>query len=118
MPASIDWSGASLEVDLEVDNEHESSLWLSNFDYTLDLEGTSVASGILDTFELAPIAEGADRGVVSIPVEIDFLDVGMGVYDALTSNSVDLGLSATTDVETPFGLIPMTVEREGSVSIE
>jgi LEA14-like dessication related protein len=115
---SVDWNGASFEVELEVDNEHLSSLWLSNFDYSLDLEGSSVASGVLDTFELEPVADGASKGIVSIPVEVSFLDVGMGLYDALTSSSADLELNATTDVETPFGIIPMTVERSGSVAIE
>ena len=115
---SIDWTGASFVVDLAVDNEHESSLWLSNFTYAIDLEGSPVASGILDTFELIPVAEGATKGTVSIPVDVSFLDVGMGLYDALTSDSVDLQLSASTDVETPFGIIPMDVERSGSVGIE
>jgi LEA14-like dessication related protein len=115
---SVDWSGASFDLELEVDNEHESSLWLSNFDYSLDLEGSPVASGILDTFELEPVGDGASGGIVSIPVDVDFLDVGMGLYEVLTSNSADLELNATTDVETPFGIIPMTVERSGSVSIE
>ena len=115
---SLDWSGAVLEVDVEVDNEHESSLWLSNFDYQLDLEGTSVASGVLETFEVQPVSDGGSKGIVSIPVEIDFLDVGVGLYDVLTSSSADLSLTASTDVETPFGIIPMTVDRSRSVDIE
>jgi len=115
---SLDGTSAIFEVELDVDNEHESSLWLSNFDYTLELEGSRVASGILDTFELEPVAEGASRGTVSIPVEIDLVDATIAVLDAVFSSSADLELSASVDVETPFGLIPMTIDRSGSVSIE
>lgn len=111
----LDWSSATIAVDLAVDNEHESTLDFTNFNYALALDGTSVGTGFLS--ELGAV-EGAETGTLSVPFTIDFLDAGTAIYEALTSGEVDVGLQATTDVLTPFGAVPLSVDESGRVDID
>ena len=47
------------------------------------------------------------------------LDVGGQVWDALNGNgNLRVGLGATTDVETPFGVLPLAIDEAGDVQVE
>ncbi len=116
--ASFDPIGmtASVEVDLGVDNEHASSLFFEAFDYNLSLGGNQVASGLIG--DLGEI-EGATNGTLVLPVDIDLLGVGTTVYEARAGNgNVAIGLDAGMDVDTPFGLLPLSIDETGNVSVE
>ena len=106
-------SGIELAVDLDIDNDHGSTLWFNDFDYTVSLAGTEAASGLLDLGGVA----GATLDTVALPITIDNLGVITAVYDVLTGDSVRVGLDAVSNVETPFGVVPLTVDETGSVSI-
>ncbi len=108
-------TSATLALDLGVTNEHESSLIFENFDYALKLSGTSVADGVVDN--LGEVL-GAETGTLTIPFQIDFLDAGTAIYDAITSGEVQVGLQAATDVDTPFGIIPLSVDESGQVNVQ
>ena len=110
----LSFSEATIAVNLDVDNDHASNLWFTNFAYKLKLAGTKVGAGtIADLGEV----DGATTGSLSIPLTIDFLDAGYAVYEAISSGSIDIGLDATTDVETPFGLVPLTLDETGNVQV-
>ncbi|MCK6504289.1 LEA type 2 family protein [Myxococcota bacterium] len=111
----LDWSSATIAVDLGVDNDHESTLDFTNFDYALELDGTSVGTGFLA--DLGAV-DGAQTGTLSVPFTIDFLDAGTAIYEAITSGEVDVGLKAATDVQTPFGAVPLSVDESGRVSVD
>jgi len=105
---------AELEVDLGVDNEIGSTLFFQSFDYGLSLGGAPVASGLVPSFDVA----GATTGTVTLPVTVELLSLGAGVVDAiLDGGAVDVGLDATMDVDTPFGIVPLTIDESGQVSI-
>ncbi len=105
---------ADLEVDLGVVNEHKSSLFFDNFDYAMDLGGQSVASGLLQTFDV----EGDTEGTVSLPISIDLLTAGVTLVDAIIGRgNLDVGLAAGVDVDTPFGIIPLSIDETGRVQI-
>lgn len=110
----LSFTGATLALDLNVDNDHESNLDFTNFDYGLSLAGIDVAAG--EIADLGIVA-GATTGTLTLPFEVNFLDAGTAVYEALTSNSVKVGLSATSDVDTPFGLVPLSIDQSGSVQV-
>lgn len=110
-----DWSSATVAIDLNVDNDHESTLDFTNFDYALELEGTDVGTGFLA--DLGTV-DGAQTGTLSVPFTIDFLSAGTAIYDAITSGEVDIGLTAATDVQTPFGAVPLSVDESGHVEID
>ena len=111
----IDWTSATFEVDVNVDNDHGSNLWFRDFDYAIQLSGTQVASGLIA--DLGGV-DGATTDTFSIPIEVSFLEAGVGLYDALTSDRVDIGLDAATHVDTPFGVVPLHVDEAGQVSVQ
>jgi LEA14-like dessication related protein len=99
---------ATLALDLGVDNAHESSLFFEAFHYTLDLAGEPVVSGVVDN--LGEVA-GAQGGTFTLPIEVDLLKASLGIVDALTfQKPIDVGLVATMDVSTPFGVIPLDLD--------
>jgi LEA14-like dessication related protein len=106
---------ADIEVDLGVDNEHGSSLFFENFDYDLSLGGTRVAQGLIANLGEA---DGDAETGMSIPASIDLLNTGGAVWDALNGNgNLRVGLNATTDVDTPFGLLPLSLDESGDVEV-
>ncbi len=110
---SLTLSAIELALDLDIDNDHGSTLWFNDFDYTVSLAGTEAASGLLDLGGV----EGATLGVVPLPITIDNLSVISALYDVLTGDSVRIGLDAVTNVGTPFGVVPLTVDESGNVDI-
>ncbi len=125
--ASLDYETASIEIDLGVENEHESSLWFTNFDYDLGIDGVTVASGLIsDLGEVAgtsaEASAAASVGTLTLPVDIDLWSLGSAatdIYNALAGNSaLNLDLSASTDVDTPFGVVALSVDETGDISID
>lgn len=105
-----DFGDVDLEVDLGVDNEHESSLFFDNFDYGMKLNGQSVANGLVNTFDV----DGATEGTLTLPISMDLITAGLVLGDVLINGGkVDLGLSAAVDVDTPFGVVPLTIDEKG-----
>jgi len=111
---SLDWTSARLAVDLNVDNEHASNLDFRNFDYRVKMDGTTVGTGLLA--DLGSVT-GDSTGVLSVPLTIDFLSAGTAIYDAINSGQVNVGLAAGTDVDTPFGVIPLSIDETGNVQV-
>ena len=114
----VDWSDftARVNVDIDVINEHASTLFFNNFDYKLKLGGVRVATGLLpDIGEVA----GAERGTLSIPIDVDLINTGSTVWGALTGGgNLAVGLDANTEVDTPFGLLPLHVDETGNVDVQ
>jgi LEA14-like dessication related protein len=114
-------AGATLALDLDVDNDHASTLDFVNFDYAIELEGSTVAEGLVA--ELASVP-GASADTVTLPIELDFLEAGMGLYDAISASRIDVGLRARTDVliDTFEGLepleVPLEIDEAGRVDID
>ncbi len=125
--ADISLSTASIELDLGVDNEHASNLWFTNFDYGLGLNGATVASGLIDDLgEVAGASTGeasaASIGTLTLPIEIDLFSLGsagVDIYNALVNNEpLNVDLVAATDVDTPFGVVTLSIDESGDVSID
>lgn len=111
----IDITGATIAVDLDVDNEHGSNLIFSDFDYAIKLAGTNVGTGFIANLGTV---DGAETGTLTVPLTIDFLDAGTAVYEAITSDQVTVGLAAGTDVQTPFGPVPLSIDESGRVDVD
>jgi LEA14-like dessication related protein len=105
---------ADVEVDLGIDNALGSTLFFDRFDYGLTMSGTQVASGIVSAFDVA----GAETNTLTLPVTVDLLSLGVELVDTIvTGGSLDLGLAATMDVDTPFGIVPLSIDESGEVAI-
>lgn len=107
---------AELSIDLGVDNPHGSQMFFDAFAYNLDLGGDAVASGRIS--QLGGI-EGASEGTLTLPVVIDLIGVGAEVIQALTRRDpINMGLSATMDVDTPFGVVPLSIDETGNITVQ
>jgi len=108
---------ASLELDLGIDNDHFSTLFFSSLDYDLKLGGSSVADGLIA--DLAEV-DGANSETVILPINVNLLNVGTSVVNAITGNgALDVKLAATVDVLTPFTdlPIPLTIDEAGNLTV-
>ena len=109
----LDFTQAALEVDLGVTNEHGSTLFFDNFAYGLDIAGAPVATGLVQTFDV----NGDQDGVVTLPIVVNLLTVGTVVFDSILNKTpLNMGLNADVDVDTPFGILPLSVNEQGDVS--
>ena len=107
---------AELAVDLGVDNPHASTLFFDAVSYDLDLGGGAVATGSIREWGGV---EGATEGTLTLPVVIDLLGVGSEVVSALTQRDpLNIGLEATMDVDTPFGIVPLSIDETGNVTVQ
>lgn len=88
---SLSFSGATLQVVLEVRNDNGFALPPATLDYHLRLAGREVASGRAAT----PTVAGSGRGQLSLPVRLDFSRGGRALYDLLRSGEVDLGIDGS-----------------------
>ena len=111
---------ASLALDLDVDNDHGSTLLFENFDYELSLGGKKVGTGLVN--RLGEV-EGAESRTLTVPFDIDLLSAGQGVVKAITDRNqkLDIGLDAIVDVNLPFldnAVVPLKLDETGNVSVE
>lgn len=113
--ADLTFTTADIEVDLAVNNEHGSNLWFQNFDYDIDLGNNDVGQGIVSDLG---VADGATESTLTLPLQVDLVETGSAVYDILTGQQAQIGLTAGTDVDTPFGVIPLTIDETGNVTIQ
>lgn len=107
---------AKVEIDLGVTNEHASSLFFQDVDYTVKVDGEKIAEGLVP--DLGSV-DGATDGTVTLPLEVDLISSGSAAWDAIVNGEeADVGLLAEMDVDTPFGLVPLTVDESGQVQVE
>jgi LEA14-like dessication related protein len=115
---NLSFTSATLELDVEVDNDHGSTMWLENFDYALSLEGIEVGTGIIEDFAGV---DGATTYTVGLPLEVNFLDAGEAIYEALTGgDKINVKIEAATDVITPFEsyTLPLEISKSGRLSLQ
>ncbi len=97
---------ASLALDLRVTSEQASAIRFAGFDYGVKLDGTRVVTGKTSM----PSFQG--QGTLTIPLDIQLLDLGKSVVRAIKNKaSVQVGLDADVDVDTPFGMVPLKLSE-------
>lgn len=109
-------SSATLALDLAVDNDHASTLDFTDFSYAFELEGYDVGSGTVP--ELGAV-DGANTGILTLPLEIEYGGAGYAIYEILVggADNVNIGLAASSEVLTPFGTVPLAIDKSGRVSL-
>ena len=119
---SLSLSELRFNLVLDVDNEHASNLIFQRFSYDLQMGNASLISGIADNLE--EIVTGGDEStnpnrIVRIPIQVNSLSVISGLWDMLRGGQqMNIGFVATSDVDTPFGLMSLDIDETGDVSIE
>jgi hypothetical protein len=119
----LSWNEITLDLVMDVDNEHASNLIFNRFAYDLSLGGASTLSGVVD--DLEEVIHGGDSAVsnpnqkVRLPITIDSLSVIGSLWDLLRNGQrLNAQFAATTDVDTPFGLMELAVDETGDLDVE
>lgn len=107
---SIDGDSANFNLGLDVDNDHGSTLDFDNVDFAVKFGGVSVASGKEDTIGSV---EGASSRTLDIPFGVDYVDAA----SAILTGSTDVEFGADMDVDTPFGIVPLTLDENGDLKV-
>lgn len=109
-------TSATLDLDLDVDNDHASTLDFTSFDYAFSLQGDEVGTGEVE--DLGSV-DGATTSTLTLPLTIDYGSTGYALYELLIegSDNVRVGLAADTQVATPFGDVPLSIDESGHVSL-
>lgn len=110
----VDAADFNLEVD--IDNDHASTLDFTNLDFKVKFAGVQVATG---EEELFGSVEGATTRRLNVPFSVDYLDAIEAIAAAASGEKVKVDLNATTDVKTPFGedLVPLSIDENGDVKV-
>lgn len=111
---AADIDGVQFGLDMDVDNDHGSTLDFSNLDFQIDFAGLNVGGGNVETVASVP---GATTETVTIPFGIDYLDAIEALTAAASGEQIRVDLAADVDVDTPFGLVPLTVDEQGNVEV-
>lgn len=101
-------------LDLDVDNDHGSSLFFENLDFRLEFAGVEVGDGTLD--DGGEVA-GASSGTMTLPFSVDYLDALEAIAAVAAGEKLQVGLDADMDVDTPFGVLPLHVDESGNVEV-
>ena len=119
----LSWNEIKLDLVMDVDNEHASNLIFNRFAYDLSLGGASTLSGVVD--DLEEVIHGGDADVetpnqkVRLPITIDSLSVIGSLWDLLRNGErLNAQFAATTDVDTPFGLMEHAVDETGDLDVQ
>jgi LEA14-like dessication related protein len=110
---------ADLLMQLEVDNPNSFSLLLQELNYHLKLNGVEIAKGLIDK----PLdIKQSGSAVVTIPLSVDLLQAGIGLYSALLSRSgISYDLNGTLDAATQNAFIQrfqIPLNKQGSIKMQ
>ncbi len=114
----LSMSGAQLMMQLEVDNPNAFSLFLTQLNYDLKLNGFDVGGGqITRPVDLKQKGEG----VINLPVSLDFAQAGMGLYKALLGSGISYDLSGSMKASGSnpfFSGFSMPLNKKGTVGLK
>lgn len=111
---NIGASEVDFSLDVDVDNDHGSSLFFQNLDFELDFAGVKVGGGVVDD---AGEVAGATTRTVNLPFSVDYVKAIEAISAAMSGDKLRVGLDANMDVDTPFGVLPLHVDETGDVEV-
>jgi LEA14-like dessication related protein len=104
------------EILLSVENEGGSLISLRSIDYNVSLGNKPVSSGSLDRL---PAVGAASTETVSLAVTMNLAGLGSALVSSLIAKKhQELALKLSLQVETPFGLLPLTLEKGQTLPLE
>jgi LEA14-like dessication related protein len=107
-------SQAGFVLDVDVDNDHGSALDFANLDFKVKFAGAQVGVGEQDEFGTV---EGATTRKLQVPFAVDYLDAAEALIALADGEPLRVDLKATSDVTTPFGVVPMSIDEDGNVDV-
>lgn len=107
---------ADVAVQFNVDNDHGSTLFFDSFDYTVHLAGNEVGTGLIGSLGQV---DGATIDTFTLPLTVDLFSLGDAGWQHLVNRTpLDARLTADMDVDTPFGILPLSINEQGNIAVE
>ncbi len=105
---------AGFALDIDIDNDHGSALDFANLDFNVKFAGAKVGAG---TKETLGTVDGATTRRLSVPFTVDYVDAIEALAAVASGEKLKVDLSATSDVTTPFGIVPLHIDEQGNVDV-
>ena len=105
---SLTIGGAEAVFKAAIMNPNGFPVKINGFRYSLELVGKTISSG--KTAEGVSV-DSRRETVFSIPLLLDFFELGRGLYDGLTQPPVAVRISGTVEMETPWGTFPVALDK-------
>lgn len=100
--------GADVVFKAAIMNPNGFPVTIGGFRYRLDLAGKTVSSG--RTADGVTV-EGRREKEFSVPLLLDFFELGRELYDGLMQPPVAVRIAGTVDMETPWGTFPVALDK-------
>jgi LEA14-like dessication related protein len=110
-------SGARLLLELEVDNPNSFSLLLNKLNYNLKLNGYDLGGGLVDK-QVKVQQDG--RGLLSLPLNLDFAQAGRGLYAILLGSGVRYDLSGSMEADSSHPMLApfrIPLDKQGNIDL-
>ena len=96
---SIGFTGAKLDLKIAIDNANAFPMRFDQLDYNLNINGQEWVSGINSS---AMQVSDHGEGIITIPINLDFLKMGQSVYQLINGNKdLDYTLSGKVNMSSP-----------------
>lgn len=105
---------AGFELAVDIDNDHGSTLEFANLDFQVAFAGVQVGAGLESS--LGSI-EGASTDRLVMPFSVDYLAAAAAIAAISSGQQLTVDLAATSDVTTPFGVVPLIIDENGEVNV-
>lgn len=103
---------ARLALDVGVASDQGAAIGFDAFDYRIRFNGANVVNG------QTSMANIGDEGTLTVPISLKLLNLGAGIVRAVKNKgTLDVGLAADIDVATPFGIVPLQVDRSKNMQL-
>lgn len=108
------FTGADLEVTVNLENPNSFGFDIRKLDYTLALAGTEVASGLTEKLAAVP-AKGT--GEIKIPISVGIANFAPVVRKLIGGTNIDVAIQGATELNTPFGIVALPINTTQNVNI-
>lgn len=115
---NISFTGADLELKLNIDNPNNFNLLMNKLDYNFSINGTTWAKGLTqNTMNIKEKGESA----ITIPVSLSFSKMGRTIYNVIMGNEkLNYDLKGNLDVNSSLpllGQVNLPIDQSGQINI-
>lgn len=111
------FTGTTLGVglDIDLDNDHASTIDFADIGFNLHIAGVNIGDGALSGTESV---DGASSRTITLPITVDVIQAAGAAAAIIAGQPVDVELDFSSNVNTPFGVLPLHVDESGNVTIQ
>ena len=106
--------GAELDFEVKFKNKNRFDLMVDRISYTLTLAGYEIESGNISGDKNI---DNQGEKIFSLPLLLNFFDVGREVYDVLDKSSTQCVFSGEVEIQTVWGRLIILFDEQGLLSI-